>query len=65
MDSQYYGQIEMGTPGQKFNVILDSGSSNVWVPSNKIGLISRLKHYTFNSSKSTTFTGTTDEFKIT
>jgi len=44
MDAQYYGQIEMGTPGQKFNVILDSGSSNVWVPSNKIGFLSKLKH---------------------
>ncbi|XP_030459506.1 aspartic proteinase A1-like isoform X2 [Syzygium oleosum] len=56
MDAQYFGEIGVGTPSQKFTVIFDTGSSNLWVPSSKCYLsVACYFHSKFKSSDSSTY----------
>jgi hypothetical protein len=60
-NAQYYGEIEVGTPGQKEKVIFDTGSANLWVP-NKAPLFSGKN--TYSHDKSSTYHKNGSIFKI-
>ncbi|KAK5661810.1 hypothetical protein OQA88_9912 [Cercophora sp. LCS_1] len=53
VDLQWYGEISLGTPPQKFNVIFDTGSTALLLPRNNCTTCGA--HALFNPSASTTF----------
>jgi hypothetical protein len=62
MNAQYYGPVEIGTPAQTFQVIFDTGSSNLWVPSKDCSACSHTK---YDHTQSSSYTKNGSIFSIT
>ncbi|PBK99083.1 aspartic peptidase A1 [Armillaria gallica] len=62
-DSSFYGSLAIGTPSVSYNVILDTGSADLWVAdSNCVTGCSSIP--TFNTADSSTFVNKSTEFSI-
>lgn len=59
-DVIYYINLEVGTPPQTLGVQFDTGSNILWLPTQKSGA-----SIYFNTSKSSTFTNTSNQYSIT
>ena len=64
LDLQYYGPIQIGTPAQEFQVLFDTGSSNLWVPCTHCNSLACNLHQKFDCSKSSSCEETNTPFEI-
>ncbi|KAI0955331.1 hypothetical protein AcW1_006943 [Taiwanofungus camphoratus] len=64
-DSSFIGSLAIGTPGQSFDVILDTGSSDLWVASQNSTTDVPNGVSTFKPSSSSTFKSENKPFDIT
>jgi hypothetical protein len=63
-DTQYFVQASIGTPAQKFTVVPDTGSSNLWVYSSKCTVMPCKQNPSYNHVKSSTYTPNGQAFDI-
>ncbi|XP_076588172.1 gastricsin-like [Chaetodon auriga] len=63
-DTTYYGPISIGTPPKSFQVLFDTGSSNLWVDSVYCNTEACNTHEKFNPKTSSTYKATGKTFEL-
>lgn len=62
--TEYVGEVSLGTPGQAFSVIFDTGSSNLWVTGRKCTSEGCVKHRRFDETRSDTYSALEEDMSV-
>ena len=65
MNTQYFAEVQVGTPAQTFTVVPDTGSSNLWMYSASCWAVPCFYHDKYDNKKSSTYKQDGRPFKIT
>jgi cathepsin D len=63
-NTQYFGQVSLGNPGQCFQVMFDTGSSVTWVPGSECQSDGCMRHKRFQCKASSTCQQTQDGMQL-
>jgi len=63
-DQDWYGTVSIGTPAQDFKILFDTGSADLWVPSNHCSSAPCQNHKQYDSSKSSSYVADGTTFSI-
>lgn len=65
MNTQYFAEVQVGSPSQTFLVVPDTGSSNLWMYSSNCWAVPCFYHDKYDSKKSSSYKSDGRPFKIT